>query len=72
MEEEKKEEKGKLHRTAKAQVDAEAYNNNKKCDWIYRYTTHKQSLNSPTKIKYKRLTQWTKETQNYNHQNETN
>ena len=32
MKEEKKEEKGKLHRTSKAQVDAEAYNNNKKCD----------------------------------------
>ena len=30
---------------------------------IYIYT-HKQNQNNPTKIKYNRLTQWTKETQN--------
>ena len=35
MEEKKK---GKLHRTAKAQLEAEVYNNNKKCGWIYTYT----------------------------------
>ena len=28
----KKEKKGKPHRTAKSNVDAEVYNNNKKCD----------------------------------------
>ena len=31
---------------------------------IYIYT-HEQSQNSPTKIKYSRLTWWTKETKNY-------
>ena len=31
-------------------------------DWS---SLHKQNQNSPTKIKYKRLTQWTKETKNY-------
>ena len=30
--------KGKLHRTAKPNVEAVVYNNNKKCDWIYTYT----------------------------------
>ena len=36
-EERKKGKKGKLHRTAKPNVEAEVYNNNKKCDWIYTY-----------------------------------
>ena len=34
---------------------------------IYIYT-HKQSENSPTKIKYSRLIQWTKEIKNYIYQ----
>ena len=34
-------------------------------DWS---SLHKQNQNSPTKIKYKRLTQWTKETKNYIYQ----
>ena len=34
---------------------------------IYTYT-HKQSENSPTKIKYSRLTQWTEEIKNYIYQ----
>ena len=38
---------------------------------IYIYT-HKQNQNSPTKIKYNRLTWWTKETKNYLYQNKTN
>ena len=38
-------------------------------DYIY---THKQNQNSPTKIKYNRLTRITKETKNYICQNKTN
>ena len=34
---------------------------------IYIYT-HVQSQNSPTKMKYSRLTQWTKEIKNYIYQ----
>jgi len=49
----------------KPNVEAEVYNN-RKCDWIYIYIyTHKQNQNSPAKIKYNRLTWWTKETKNY-------
>ena len=47
-------------------IEADVFNN-KKCDWIYKYT-HKQNKNSPTKIKYNRLIQWTKETKNYIYQ----
>ena len=53
----------------KPNIEAKVYNKNKKCDWIY---THKQNQNSPTKIKYNRLTCWTKETKNYIYQNKTN
>ena len=36
---------------------------------MYTYTyTHEQSENSPTKIKYSRLIQWTKEIKNYIYQ----
>ena len=52
----------------KPNVEAEVYNNNKECDWIYTHIyihIHKQSQNSLTKIKYNRLTQWTKEIKNY-------
>ena len=52
-------------------IEAEFYNNNKKCDWIYTYI-HKQNQNNPTKIKYNALTQWTKEIKNYIYQNKTN
>ena len=40
MEEERQKggKKGKLHRMQKPNVEAEVYNNNKKCDWIYTYT----------------------------------
>ena len=35
------EKKGKLHRTAKPNIETEVYYNNKKCDWTYTYTyTH--------------------------------
>ena len=72
MEEIKKKKKGRLHRIAKASIEAEV--NNKKM-WlnirIYIYT-HKQNQNSPTKTKYNRLIQWTKETKNYIYQNKTN
>ena len=57
----------------KPNVEAEVYNSNRKCDWIYTYTyTHKQNQNSPTKIKYNRLTWQTKENKNYIYQNKTN
>ena len=69
--ERKKGGKGKLYITQKPNVEAEVYNNNEKCDWIYTYT-HKQNQNSPTKIKYNRLTQLTKETKNDIYQNKTN
>ena len=36
----------------KPNVEADIYNNNRKCDWIY---THNQNQNSPTKIKYNRF-----------------
>jgi len=37
----------------KPSVEAEVYNNKRKCDWIYTYTyTHKQNQNSPTNLKY--------------------
>ena len=77
MEEGKKErEKRKIPQNCKhstelqePNVDPEVYNNIKMCDWIYTYTyifiythTHKQYQNNSTKIKYNRLTQWTKET----------
>ena len=65
MEEERK--KGKKESSTEPQkpnIEAEVYKNNKKCDWIYTYT-HKQNQNSPTRIKYNRLTQRTKETKNY-------
>jgi len=67
-----KETKGKLHRTAKANVEAEVYSNIKsvtECTNIY---THKQNQKSQSKIKYSRLTQQTKETKNYIYQNKTN
>ena len=48
-EERKKENSTELQ---KPNVDAEVYNNNKNCDWIY---THNQNQNSPTKIKYNRF-----------------
>ena len=38
---------------------------------IYMYT-YKQNQNNPTKIKYNRFTQQTKETKNYIYQNKTN
>jgi len=38
---------------------------------IYIYI-QKQNQNSPTNIKYSRLTHWTKETKNYVYQNKTN
>ena len=30
--------KKRKHRTAKANVEAEVYDNNRKCDWIHTYT----------------------------------
>ena len=44
----------------KPNIEAEVYNNIKS-DWIYTYT-HKRNQNSPTKIKYSKSTQLTKET----------
>ena len=38
---------------------------------MYTYT-HKQNQKSTTEIKYNRLTQWAKETQNCIYQNKTN
>ena len=55
-------------------VEAEVYNNSRKCDWIYTYIytyTHKQNQNSLTKIKYNRLAWKAKETKNYIDQNKT-
>jgi len=35
----------------KSNVEAEVYNNNKKCDWIYKYVyTPISKIKSPTKI----------------------
>ena len=45
--------------------------NNNQNNGIYTYT-HKQNQNSPTKVKYSRLTWRTKETKNYIYQNKTN
>ena len=70
MEEERKKEN--LTELQQLNIEAEVYNNNKMCDWIYTYMyTHKQNQNTPTKIKYNRLTQRTKKTKNYVHQNKT-
>ena len=73
MEEIKKKKKENSTELQKPSIEAEVYNNKK--NWlnihIYKYT-HKQNKNSPTKIKYKRLIQWTKETKNYINQNKTN
>ena len=63
MEEERKKENST--ELKKPNTEAEVFNNN--CDWIYTYTS-KQNQNRPTKIKYNRLTWWTKETQNYIYQ----
>ena len=68
MEERKKERKKKNQENStelqKPNTEAEVYNNKKTCDCIHKYT-HKQNRNSPTKIKYNRLTWQTKETKNY-------
>ena len=58
----------------KPNIDAEVYNNNKNCHWIYTYTLHayKQNQNSPIKIEYSRLTWQTKGTKNYIYHNKTN
>ena len=69
MEERKKE---NLTELQQPNIEAEVYNNNKMCDWIYTCMyNHKQNQNTPTKIKYNRLTQRTKKTKNYVHQNKT-
>ena len=49
----------------KWQLQNQANNNLNNGIYIY---THKQNQNSPTKIKYNRLTQQTKETKNYIYQ----
>ena len=57
----------------KPNVEAEVYNNNRKCDNIHIYIyTHKQNQNSSAKIKYNGSTWQTKETKNYIYQNKTN
>ena len=59
----------------KPNVEAEVYNNNKECDWIYTHIyihIHKQNQNISTKIKYNWLTRQTKETEDYIYQNKTN
>ena len=69
----KKEGKKKKENSSELQkpnIEAEVYNNIKS-DWIYTYT-HKRNQNSPTKIKYNRLTWWTKEIKIYIYQNKTN
>ena len=61
MGEERKQEKKKKDNSTELQkpnVEAEIYNNSKKCDSIYTYTfTSISKINSQTKIKYNRLTQ---------------
>ena len=56
MEEQRKKRKENSTELQKPNVDAEVYNNNKKCDRIHTHThTHtlnKQNQNSSTKIKY--------------------
>ena len=74
---EEKEKRGKKENSTELQkpnIDAEVYNNNKKCDWIYTYTyTPISKIKTvQTKIKYNRLTGQTKETKNYIYQNKTN
>ena len=65
--------KGNSSKLQKPHVEGEVYNNNKKCDNIHIHIyTHKLNQNSPTKIKYNRLTRQTKETKNYIYQNKTN
>ena len=66
--------KKKKHSTElqKPNVEAEVYNGNKKCDWIYTYTYTPISENQNCeKIKYNRLTHWTKETTNFIYQKKT-
>ena len=48
----------------KWQLPSQANNNENYGIYIYTHS-HEQSENSPTKIKYNRLTQWTKEIKNY-------
>jgi len=75
MEEERKkgEKKENSTKLQKPNVEAEFYNNNKKCDWVYMYTYMPISkIKSPKNIKHNRLTWQTKETKNYIYQNKTN
>ena len=69
MEEIKKKKKENSTELQKPSIEAEVYNNKK--NWlnihIYKYT-HNQNQNSPTKIKYNRLTWWTNEIKNYIYQ----
>ena len=54
MEERKKE---NLTELQQPNIEAEVYNNNKMCDWIYTYMyNHKQNQNSPAKIEHNRST----------------
>ena len=54
----------------KPNVESQVYNNNKKCDWIYKYTYTPISKikRVQTKIKFNRLTRWTEETKSYMYQ----
>ena len=74
MEEERNREKENPTELQKPNIDAEVYNKNKKCDWIYTYTyipTNKIKI-IQQRYKYNRLTQWTKETQNDIYQSKNN
>ena len=58
MEEERKNKKENSTELQKPNVEAEVYNNSKKCDSIYTYIfTSISKINSKTKIKYNRLIQ---------------
>ena len=55
----------------KPSVEAEVYNNNKKCDWIYTYTYTPIHKIKTVQQKYSILTRWTKETKSFIYQNNT-
>ena len=52
----------------KPNVEGEVYNNNKKCEYTHLRTHPLANQNSPTNIKYDRLTWQIKETENYIYQ----